>query len=75
MGENGKNTPRIENFKQIRKSLLLNSRAVARANANDPKKSLVVIIKPTVGASYKNFVDMMDELNVAKISAASILFT
>ena len=70
MGENGKSTPKIEDFKGIRKSLLANSRAVATANSNDPKKSIAVIIKPTAGASYKNFVDIMDELNVAKISTA-----
>jgi len=70
MGENGKNTPKIEDFKEIRKSLLVNAKAVASANSNDPKKSLVVIIKPTAGSSYKNFVDMIDELHVAKISTA-----
>ena len=70
MGENGKNTPIIEDLKEIRKSLMFNSKAVATANNNDPKKSIVVIIKPTAGASYKNFVDMMDELNVAGISTA-----
>ncbi|RZK74449.1 MAG: biopolymer transporter ExbD [Pedobacter sp.] len=70
MGENGKSTPTIEDFKGIRKSLLTNSRAVAAANSNDPKKSIVVIIKPTSGATYKNFVDIMDELNVTKINTA-----
>lgn len=70
MGENGKNTPKIEDFKEIRKSLIANAKAVATANSNDPKKSLVVIIKPTAGSSYRNFVDMMDELHVARISTA-----
>jgi hypothetical protein len=37
------------------------------------KRSLLVIIKPTSGATHKNFVDIMDELNIAKvISAPSI---
>ena len=70
IGENGKNTPKIEDFKGVRKSILTNSKAVATANNNDPNKSIVVIIKPTDGASYKNFVDIMDELNVARITTA-----
>jgi biopolymer transport protein ExbD len=70
MGVAGENSPQIEDYHGIRKSILANASAVAAANANDPKKSIVVIIKPTAGASYKNFVDILDELNVSKIKTA-----
>ncbi len=70
MGEAGKSRPNIENFIQIRKSILANKKKVADANGNDPKRSLVVVIKPTSSATYKNFVDIMDELNIAKITSA-----
>ncbi|WP_254071002.1 hypothetical protein [Pedobacter sp. L105] len=43
---------------------------MSAANHNDIKKSLSIIIKPTSGASYKNFVDIMDELNITKIITA-----
>jgi biopolymer transport protein ExbD len=70
MGEAGKETPTVEGFGDIRGSILKNKKKVADLYGNDPKKTLVVVIKPTSGATYKNFVDIMDELNIAKITAA-----
>jgi biopolymer transport protein ExbD len=70
MGEAGKSKPNIEGFGQIRQSIISNKDQVALKNNNDAKKTLVVIIKPTSGASYKNFVDIMDELRIAGITAA-----
>jgi biopolymer transport protein ExbD len=70
MGEPGKNTPTIEDFNQIRKSIISNKQMVAKANNNDLKKPLFIIIKPTSGANYKNFVDIMDELKLADLKAA-----
>lgn len=70
MGEADKSQPVIEGFGGIRQSILKNKLKVDAANANNPKKSLFVIIKPTTGANYKNFVDIMDELKVAGITAA-----
>jgi biopolymer transport protein ExbD len=70
MGEDDKSKPKIESFRQFRNSLLINKLSVNALNNNDPKKTLFVIIKPTSAATYKDFVDIMDELNVAKIMAA-----
>jgi biopolymer transport protein ExbD len=70
MGEAGKETPTVEGFGDIRSSILKNKKKVADFYNNDPKKTLVVVIKPTSGATYKNFVDIMDELNIAQITAA-----
>lgn len=70
MGEAGKETPTIEGFSEIRGSILANKKKVAALYGNDPKKTLVVVIKPTSGSTYKNFVDIMDELNIAQITAA-----
>ncbi|WP_367866860.1 ExbD/TolR family protein [Pedobacter sp. WC2423] len=70
MGEAGKSRPNIEGFSHIRHSILNNKMNVALANANRPDKTLTVIIKPTAGATYKNFVDIMDELSVVKITNA-----
>lgn len=70
MGEAGKTSPKIEGFRDIRHSILNNKTNVAFANADHPKKTLSVIIKPTSGATYKNFVDIMDELAVTKIKTA-----
>jgi biopolymer transport protein ExbD len=70
MGETKSSKPKIESFTQLRQSLLLNDRSVNEANGNDPKKSLFVIVKPTSGSTYKDFVDVMDELHLSKISSA-----
>lgn len=70
MGLAGKSRPNIEGFSEIRHSILNNKTHVAFNHVNDPKKSLMVIIKPTSGATYKNFVDIMDELSVTKITNA-----
>lgn len=70
MGEAAAATPTIEGFAEIRKSILDNKKKVADFYGNDPKKTLVIVIKPTSGSTYKNFVDIMDELNIAQITAA-----
>jgi len=70
MDEPGKNVPTIESYGQIRKSILFNKGMVAKANHSDKKKPLFVIIKPTSGSSYKNFVDIMDELQLSDLKAA-----
>ena len=62
MGEPGKSQPTIEGFTGIRKSLLENQKKVKETTGKD----IMVIVKPTDGASYKNFVDIMDELNITK---------
>ena len=62
MGEPGKSAPTIEGFQGIRKSLLENKKNVKEATGKD----IMVIVKPTDGATYKNFVDIMDELSITK---------
>ncbi|WEK17588.1 MAG: biopolymer transporter ExbD [Candidatus Pedobacter colombiensis] len=70
MGEAGKSQPVIESIEDVRQSILKNKMKVDAVNVNNPKKSLFVIIKPTAGAHYKNFVDILDELKVVGITAA-----
>ena len=66
MGEAGKSQPSIEGFGQIRQSIMANKKKVQAASG----KSIIMVIKPTSGSTYKNFVDIMDELNIAKITTA-----
>ncbi|MHA4895801.1 ExbD/TolR family protein [Pedobacter sp. PWIIR3] len=70
MGVDGKSEPSVTTFSGIQKFILENKNKVSLANGNNPRKSLVVIIKPTKASSYKNFVDIMDELNIAKLTSA-----
>jgi biopolymer transport protein ExbD len=62
MGIMGESAPTIEGYTGITKSLLENRKKVKEASG----KEIMVIVKPTDVSTYKNFVDMMDELNVTK---------
>lgn len=66
MGEAKDAKPVIESFPEVRRSLLKNKEDVKKNTG----RQLVVVVKPTDGATYKNFVDIMDELNIAAIKTA-----
>jgi biopolymer transport protein ExbD len=66
MGEAGKTAPEIQNFSQIRQTILDNKKKVKETTGKD----IVMVIKPTSGANYKNFVDIMDELLITNIKTA-----
>lgn len=73
MGEAGKNRPNIEGFSSIRKTILMNKDKVLHAAATSSdgaRGSLLVIIKPTSGANFQNFTDIMDEIKITGITAA-----
>lgn len=61
-GSNFKST----NFHDIRTEIL-------SKKANTPEKDLVVIIKPNEEASYKNVVDMLDEMQIAEIKRYAVV--
>ncbi|WP_316790656.1 biopolymer transporter ExbD [Pedobacter frigoris] len=66
MGEAKNAQPTVESFSEIGKSILKNKTDLY----NSRKRLLIVVIKPTEAATYKNFVDIMDELNIAGIKTA-----
>lgn len=67
MGEAGKSKPNVEGFADLRKSILANKKKVAEGTGG---RQIIMVIKPTSGATYKNFVDVMDELAITKITTA-----
>lgn len=67
MGEAGKSQPTVEGFSGITKSLLENKKKVKEKTGKD----IIVIIKPAPGSTYKNFVDIMDELNITKTNVSA----
>jgi hypothetical protein len=74
MGVLGDNAPTVDNFGKngIRASLIENSKKVI-ATTGDPKKGLMVIVKPTDKSDYKNFVDILDEIKIAAIPSYGIV--
>lgn len=75
MGEPGKSAPTIDNYGKngIRKALIDNAKMVREKNGTDPKRGLVVLVKPSDASNYKNLVDIMDELNIANIQIMAIV--
>jgi biopolymer transport protein ExbD len=73
MGEADKSRLQTASFQEVRKMILANKAQVSQANASNPEKSLIIIVKPTAGANYQNFVDIMDEISLAKVTTAPMI--
>lgn len=69
MGEAGKTAPTYENLSQVDKSIISNRKV---ADASGIKGEFVVLIKPTSGSTFQNFVDIMDELEILKVKVRQI---
>lgn len=71
MGVAGKDLPQIVAIREIRKSILMNKAKVEmELKTLGKNNSLMVIIKPTAGANFQNFVDIMDEMKLTNIRVA-----
>lgn len=68
-GETEKAFPHRVSFKMIGLVLAQNKKEIARLHQNDPAKFMIVIIKPTEGSTYKNFVDVLDEMSIADVKS------
>lgn len=66
MGVAGESAPEIQGIGDIRNTILKNKKEVMEKTGKD----IVMVIKPTSGAKYKNFVDIMDELLITGIKTA-----
>jgi biopolymer transport protein ExbD len=66
--------PQVDNYGRngIRKALIENSKKVIAATG-DPKKGLIVLIKPSDQSNYRNFVDILDEMKVSNINQYAIV--
>lgn len=69
MGEAGATAPTYESLSQVDKSIIENRK---KADASGVKGEFVVLVKPTSGSNFKNFVDIMDELEILKIKVRQI---
>ncbi|MCJ0741909.1 ExbD/TolR family protein [Pedobacter montanisoli] len=69
MGEPGKAVMHQTDLSGIQKQITQNKKIVAQKYHNDASKFMIVIIKPTSGSNYKNFVDIMDEVHIGSIQS------
>ena len=72
VGEPGKVPPIVSDYSKngIRKALIENSQ---RIKAQSGGKDMIVLIKPSDKSNYKNMVDILDELGIAKIERYAIV--
>ena len=56
----------------IRKALLEKLKEVI-ASTGDPKKGLIVIIKPSAQSNYRNLVDILDEMKISNVQTYAIV--
>jgi len=68
-GEMEKASPRRSDFKLISNVLAQNKMEIARLHGNDPDKFMIVVIKPTEKSTYKNFVDVLDEMSITEVKS------
>lgn len=57
----------------IRAELLKKKATVAQKYNNDPKKGLIVIIKASKKSTYKNMVDILDEMAICDVKTYAIV--
>jgi hypothetical protein len=56
----------------LRKELIIRSNEVLK-NTGDPKKGLIVIIKPSKYSNYGNLVSILDEMTISNISTYAVV--
>lgn len=73
-GELKKNVPKVVDYGKygIRQVLIAENKRVL-AQSKDPKKGLIVLIKPSKKSNYKNFVDMLDEMKIVNIQSYAVV--
>ncbi|TKC12378.1 biopolymer transporter ExbD [Pedobacter polaris] len=72
MGETAKAIMKTVDMKSLKTEILANKRMVERTHATPKDKEMLVVIKPTNTSNYKNFVDAIDEMNIANIQSYAI---
>jgi len=72
MGEVDKALIETCSLAEIENQLAKNKLLVAKANGYKAEKFMIVIIKPTKNCSYKDFIDVIDEIKIAGVTSYAI---
>ena len=66
--------PKVDNYGRngIRKALIENNKKVLKVTG-DPKKGLIVLIKPSDKSNYQNLVDILDEMKISNTPIYAIV--
>jgi len=69
MGETEKAKMNVCKLSEIENQIEANKLQVAKSNNNNLAKFIIVIIKPTKTATYKDFIDVIDEMKIADVKS------
>ena len=72
MGETEKAAMKIVDLKTIKTAILANKLMVEKTHSTPKDKQMLVVIKPTGTSKYKNFVAIVDEMNITNIQSYAI---
>src|SRR5579872_2989197 len=74
IGAPGKSQPTIDNFGKdgIRKTLVEQDKKI-QATHTGPDNYMIVLVKPSDHSTYKDFVNMLDEINIAGIRSYGVV--
>ena len=74
VGAPGKSQPTIDNFGKngIRKTLIEQNKKIEETHQG-PDNYMIVVMKPSDHATYKDFVNMIDEINIAGIKSYAVV--
>ena len=75
VGPAGKTPPTVDHFTKngIRKSLVEKSKEIEASHAGEKDNYMIVLIKPSEKATYKDFVSMMDEITITGIKSYAVV--
>jgi len=67
-------TPTVDNYGRngIRKAIVEKIKEV-KGITGDPKKGLIVLIKPSDKSNYRNLVDILDEMKISDVQTYAIV--
>ncbi|HTI59585.1 biopolymer transporter ExbD [Mucilaginibacter sp.] len=74
IGAPGKSAPTVDNFGKdgIRKTLIEQNKKIEETHQG-PDNYMIVLVKPSDKSTYKDFVNMMDEINIAGIKSMGVV--
>jgi biopolymer transport protein ExbD len=74
VGAPGKTPPTVDNFGKngIRKTLVEQNKKIKETHAG-PDNDMIVLIKASDKSTYKNFVNMIDEINIAGLTRYAVV--
>ncbi len=74
IGAPGKSAPTVDNFGKngIRKTLVEQNKKIEETHQG-PDNYMIVLVKPSDKSTYKDFVNMLDEINIAGIKSYGVV--